>query len=973
MKSKLLLFGFALAALPATAQDHVADKYNRSVFAQFHNIRPNERVNMGLSQQKVQQHFPGMKVSIDKLTGHFTDIFGFATSIPGNSVQEKVQNCFAQHLTDFGINPNQWQQTEVQNAEHASFVNYEQLINGHKVAFSRLQFRFTKDSMLERLQMKNFGTPDLSLVPSIGAEDAKLIATKDLNDLTVTESKVSGDWLWFPVPMSSGYNLRPAYKFEVYGQGEGTPVELTGYIDAISGHILYRNNEVKEIDRTVKGTVYKQNPFQPATNEALPNLMVTVNSTNYYTDTAGKFNNPSLPAPVYATVKLEGRWSKVRAAASSNVTPSYQDTILTSGSTVMFPIASPSSNRHVNAYYHVNVVHDFMKKYMPTFTQMDYPLQTNVDVTGSCNAYYTSANGGSINFYAAGGGCNSFALCGDIIYHEYGHAISGKFYGGMNNGALNEGNSDVWGMGITNNPVLGIGMNSNPGSFIRRYDQSPKVFPKDIKGEVHADGEIIAGAWWDVRLNLNSLDTMTQLFTKTYYDKPDGPNGTEGDVYHQVLISALINDDNDANLNNGTPHFSQIVAAFAKHGIYLLGDAVVAHTEIPHQPANTTITISTSLAVSTPGLLGDVKLFYRARGSSWDSLIMTNTGGSNYSVQLPGKPEGTMMDYYFVLYDFTGMANGYFPEGYKHTLTPSTVTIPYQFGVGILSKATYDFETTLNGWTIGNAAADNAVSGLWIQAKPIGSYLSSVTGQIPVQPNMDHTTGASGKCLVTGNAASTTDAIGTEDVDGATSNTSGKTTVITPVFDLSGYSDPVIEYYRWFSNDKGNNPGQDYWLVQIKDSSSSTWVAVDNTKQSDHAWRRRIFRIKEYPTIANSQYVKMQFVAEDASPGSIYEAAIDDIFIYDKASTVQGISNVSEMQKASIYPNPANNEVYITLPYSTNGFVGLYDLTGKEIKRIGIGKETEYLLNTSDIAAGTYFILIQTKKSIQTQKISVLH
>ena len=125
--------------------------------------------------------------------------------------------------------------------------------------------------------------------------------------------------------------------------------------------------------------------------------------------------------------------------------------------------------------------------------------------------------------------------------------------GAMFNGALNEGSADVWGMSITHNPVLGQGAHGTSGSSIRVYNAAPKVYPQDIEGEVHADGEIIAGAWWDVATNINSVDTMTQIFTKTYYDTPDGPNGTEGEVYHDVLISALLNDDNDNNLNNGTP------------------------------------------------------------------------------------------------------------------------------------------------------------------------------------------------------------------------------------------------------------------------------------------------------------------------------------------------------------------------------------------------------------------------------------
>ena len=37
----------------------------------------------------------------------------------------------------------------------------------------------------------------------------------------------------------------------------------------------------------------------------------------------------------------------------------------------------------------------------------------------------------------------------------------------------------------------------DPTISVRRYDQDRKVYPQDLVGEVHADGEIIAGAFWD--------------------------------------------------------------------------------------------------------------------------------------------------------------------------------------------------------------------------------------------------------------------------------------------------------------------------------------------------------------------------------------------------------------------------------------------------------------------------------------------
>jgi hypothetical protein len=965
MKSKLIAFGLAIAALPAFAQEGTTN-YGKSVFSQFHSIPANTRKDASSLIQKVQQHFPGMDVTIDKLSGNFTDIFGIAMPIPGATNQDKAAYCFSNYLSDFGVNGGEWEIVGESASPKASFIRYTQKINGHPVVFSKLNFKFANDGKLIRLQMKNYGTPSTGLTPAMSAEDARIAAVNDVSGVAISESSVEQDWYWFPVPAQNGYDLRPAYAFDIKGQGKDIPVELKGYVDAVSGAVLYRFNTVKEtVTQTVKGSVYKQNPTLPATLEPLANLKVTIGGSDYYTDTAGLLNDATLVTPITATMKLEGRWSTVNAIASGGVTPNFQNIISTNGLVYTFPTTAPSDDRHVNAYYHVNRVHEFMKSFYPTFTYMDFPLPTNVDVSGSCNAFY---NGSSINFYEAGGGCNSFANCGDIIYHEYGHGISDNFYswqgaGTIFNGALNEGNSDIWGISITHDPVLGKG--STPfGGIIRRYDLLPKVYPQNIIGEVHNDGEIIAGAWWDVAVNINSVDTMSMLFTDTYYDTPDGPDGTEGDVYHQVLISALQSDDNDNNLSNGTPHFSQIINAFARHGIYLLSDAALTHTEIANPSANTAITINASLTLSTPAFFQSLMLQYRQRGGQWDTVAMTNTSGNNYTAQIPAQTEGTIMDYYFAVYDNTGALNATFPVNYKPSVSLALVTIPYQFGVGLDAKTAIDFESSLSGWTIGNAPGDNAFAGIWIQAKPVGSYISSAQGMIPVQPNIDHTLGATGKCLVTGNAVNTSSSLGMADVD------NGKTSVITPVFDLTGFTEPIIEYWRWYSNNAGSNPGEDYWAVYIKDSAATPWIlSVDYTRQTDNQWRRRIFKTKDF--LPSSEKIALKFQAQDLGQGSVVEAAVDDIVIYDKA-VINGVNDVNAL-KASIYPNPANEAIQIRLSKAATGVVLISDMTGRQVLRSDFVNSSFHSINTSNIAPGSYLVTVRTGKLLQLHKIVIAH
>ncbi len=618
-----------------------------------------------------------------------------------------------------------------------------------------------------------------------------------------------------------------------------------------------------------------------------------------------------------------------------------------------------------------------MKSYFtPSFTDMDFQLPTNVDlITGTCNAFY---DGTSINFYAAGGGCNSLAETPDVVYHEYGHGISDHYYDFMGmwtiqNGALNEACSDVWGMSITGIPINGNGaFTSIPGgAFFRRYDQAPHIYPRDLIEEVHGDGEIVAGAWWDVAVNMGNLADMTRLFTLTYDDTPDGPDGMEGQVYHDVLVSALLNDDNDNNLNNGTPHFSEIIKAFARHGIYLLGEVTLQHTDIPHPAMGSDIDISATVNIQDPTYLQNAVLHYRNRGNGkWNALTLTQAG-NKYSAKIPAQKAGTIIDYYFQLYTLQGAPNGTFPLMYDSTSANAyNVTIPYQFAVHVVAKDSNTFENNVTNWTIGNAPGDDATTGLWTVAKPIGSYAgSSIADVYMSQMGEDHTTGT-GKCLVTENATFSTSPVGDADVD------NGTTTVITPSFDLSTYIDPVIEYYRWYSDSKGGNPHNDTWVVKVGNATGGNWKVVDSTFASDYHWRRRVFAIKDYLTTLND--VQVKFIVSDSLVStlrndgqSVVEAGIDDFFIYDKAPV--GIDDPEQL-KATIAPNPADEYIRLTVTEKFKGSATLYDITGRALRTIALnGNNKQYIISAKELAAGQYMLMIQSGSSVQNRKIVVQH
>ncbi|MDD5087263.1 MAG: carboxypeptidase-like regulatory domain-containing protein, partial [bacterium] len=178
--------------------------------------------------------------------------------------------------------------------------------------------------------------------------------------------------------------------------------------------------------------------------------------------------------------------------------------------------------------------------------------------------------------------------------------------------------------------------------------------------------------------------------------------------------------------------------------------------------------------------------------------------------------------------------------------------------------ACYDFELSAQGWVSG-ATGDNATTGQWERGDPEGTWNSDR----PVQPEDDHT--ASGvNCWATGRLAGT--ALGTYDVDG------GKTTLLSPVWNLQTNSSAWIELWSWYSNDEGGGPDEDYFVVSFSSDGGTNWVDALSTHYDWEYWRRDVFYVEDFVTL--SSQVRMRVIGQDQSTGSLVEAAVDDVCLY---------------------------------------------------------------------------------------------
>ena len=94
-----------------------------------------------------------------------------------------------------------------------------------------------------------------------------------------------------PIPSNNKYDFHLVYEVFIETTNSLGPAKYLCYVDANTGELLMRNNEVKyesPISNVhVEGEVYTSNPFNPTSVENMVNLKIRHNNIDYYTDTLG--------------------------------------------------------------------------------------------------------------------------------------------------------------------------------------------------------------------------------------------------------------------------------------------------------------------------------------------------------------------------------------------------------------------------------------------------------------------------------------------------------------------------------------------------------------------------------------------------------------------------------------------------------------------------------------------------------------
>ncbi len=259
---------------------------------------------------------------------------------------------------------------------------------------------------------------------------------------------------------------------------------------------------------------------------------------------------------------------------------------------------------------------------------------------------------------------------------------------------------------------------------------------------------------------------------------------------------------------------------------------------------------------SFDGEIEDVILHYSLDSDNWNQANMNNgLGGSEYNAVMTFDDSNVIVYYYITASNSLGQSSQY-PQ------TGDYLSFNYGDLIDILVQ---DFENGYNWYVESTASA-----GFWEVGIPNPSYEQGVI----VQTNEDHTENGE-KCFITGNDLINENSPGQDDVDG------GETILYSDIYDLSNYNDVQVSYWSWYTNNLGNNPGNDIWNTQVKSGLETGWIDLENTSSSLNEWSEKRFVLSNYIDLTNE--VQFRFIASDifndgdnGSGGSLVEAALDD-------------------------------------------------------------------------------------------------
>jgi subtilisin-like proprotein convertase family protein len=274
-------------------------------------------------------------------------------------------------------------------------------------------------------------------------------------------------------------------------------------------------------------------------------------------------------------------------------------------------------------FYELNKLIELAQGWLPNNTWLQSQLPATVNISDTCNAYYDYY---SVNFFKSGGGCRNTGEIAAVFDHEWGHGLDDNDSGGSMS-TSSEAYADIAsiyrlhascvGFGFWHTYDRGCGQTSDGTGFNANESRTGTHCDLDCSGvrdadwdkhsdhtpdtpqnfscvhcnsgsgpcgrQVHCDAAPARQAAWDlVARDLQAFpfnydkNTAFVVGNRLFYQGSGNigawhacscPNTSNGCGATNAYMQWLAVDDDNGNLNDGTPHMTALYAAFDRHNI----------------------------------------------------------------------------------------------------------------------------------------------------------------------------------------------------------------------------------------------------------------------------------------------------------------------------------------------------------------------------------------------------------------------
>lgn len=278
---------------------------------------------------------------------------------------------------------------------------------------------------------------------------------------------------------------------------------------------------------------------------------------------------------------------------------------------------------------------------------------------------------------------------------------------------------------------------------------------------------------------------------------------------------------------------------------------------------------------------------------------------------------------------------GYITSCQDIFIDENNVSITVVLPDGYYDDFSFDF-----GWS----TTSDASSGQWERGVPQGEQV----GDYYANPNVDSPLDCGEYAFVTDNQP------------GISGNVSdGTVTLISPIFDMTGMSDPHVYYERWFYCYYGQTPFNDTLKVIL--SNGSDFVEID-AQGSDESlfeqWVPVSVKVNDFITPTSTMQLFIS-TSDFFSYSNITEAGFDN-FRVSEGDILSIDEQKDELISHTVYPNPFNDKLTIEGEYE--GDIFLFDLNGKIMKVETSTSGNLTIINTDRLTNGIYVLQIGTEK-----------